>query len=111
SGPFGIQGFRVEAEARDAVVSLEAERPVSAVEIEAYGGPETGALLLRLGEAAPLRLETRQAVPGLVRLRVPAANVMRVTLSPAGTGPVRLLGWSMHHASEWADEQAGARYD
>src|SRR5690606_7775290 len=85
SGAFGIQGFRVEAEARDAVMSLEAALPVSSVEIEAYGGPETGALLLRLGEAAPLRLETRQALPGLVRLRVPAAQVRRITLSPAGT--------------------------
>jgi lysophospholipase L1-like esterase len=107
SGAFGIQGFRVEAEARDAVMSLEAALPVSSVEIEAYGGPETGALLLRLGEAAPLRLETRQALPGLVRLRVPAAQVRRITLSPAGTGVVRLLGWSLHHAGEGA----GARYD
>ena len=107
AGPFGIQGFRVEAETREAVISLDAALPVSAVEIEAYGGPETGALLLRLGQAAPLRLETRQAVPGLVRLRMPAAHVARVMLSPAGTGPVQLLGWSLHHAGE----RAGARYD
>ncbi|MGB6087212.1 hypothetical protein, partial [Parvibaculum sp.] len=46
SGAFGIQGFRVEAEARDAVMSLAEALPVSSVEIEAYGGPETGALLL-----------------------------------------------------------------
>ncbi len=59
SGPFGIQGFRVSSGDDDATISLRSDNPVSAVEIEAYGGPDTGALLLKLGEAALLKLPTR----------------------------------------------------
>ncbi len=106
SGPFGIQGFRIEASSREAVITLASETPLTGVEIEAHGGPETGAILLHLGEAAPLRLQTRQAEPGYIRFRVPAANVREVRLSPAGTGPVRLLGWAMLKSAK-----PGIRYD
>lgn len=105
-GPFGIQGFRVEAASRDAAITLSSETPLSGVEIEAYGGPEAGAILLTLGNAAPLRLQTRQAEHGYVRFRVPAANVREVKLTPAGTGPVALLGWAMLKPAA-----PGARYD
>ncbi|MEQ8611347.1 MAG: GDSL-type esterase/lipase family protein [Parvibaculum sp.] len=106
SGPFGIQGFRVSSGDDDAIISLRSDNPVSAVEIEAYGGPDTGALLLKLGEAAPLKLPTRQAVPGLVRFRVPAANVHEIRLVPAGTGTVHLLGWAI-----LSPAKPGVRYD
>jgi lysophospholipase L1-like esterase len=106
SGPFGIQGFRVSSGDGDAAVSLRSENPVSAVEIEAYGGPEAGALFLKLGDAAPLKLQTRQAVPGLVRFHVPAAEVHDVRLAPAGTGVVTLLGWTI-----LSPATPGARYD
>lgn len=105
-GPFGIQGFRVEAASREAAITLSSETPLSGVEIEAYGGPEAGAILLALGNAAPLRLQTRQAEPGYMRFRIPAANVHEVKLSPAGTGPVVLLGWAMLKKAA-----SGARYD
>lgn len=105
-GPFGIQGFRVEAAARKAEIALASDTPLSGIEIEAYGGPETGAILLALGNAAPLRLQTRQAEPGYIRFRVPAANVHEVKLLPAGSGPVVLLGWAMLKPST-----PGARYD
>lgn len=105
-GPFGIQGFRVEASSREAAITLSSETPLSGVEIEAYGGPEAGAILLTLGEAAALRLQTRQPEPGYIRFHVPAANVRQVTLSPAGTGSVRLLGWAALKSAS-----PGARYD
>lgn len=106
SGPFGIQGFRVSSGDARAVVTLKSEAPVSSVVIEAYGGPETGALLLKLGDAAALKLPTRQAVAGLVRFRIPAAGVHDVRLAPAGTGTVRLLGWAI-----LSPAAPGVRYD
>ena len=106
SGPFGIQGFRVEGSAREAAITLASDTPLSGISIEAYGGPEAGAILLRLGEAAALRLQTRQVEPGYIRFHVPAANVGEVRLSPAGTGPVRLLGWAVEKAA-----LPGVRYD
>lgn len=106
AGPFGLQGFRVEAETREAEISLRSDTPFSGVEIEAYGGPETGAVLVKIGDAAPLRLQTRQAEPGYIRLRVPAAAAVEVRLSPAGSGPVRLLGWGVTK-----EAGPGLRYD
>lgn len=106
SGPFGIQGFRVSSGEGDATILFRSDNPVSAVEIEAYGGPDTGAVLLKLGDAAPLKLQTRQPVPGLVRFHVPAADVRTLQLMPAGTGVVHLLGWTI-----LSPGAPGARYD
>lgn len=105
-GVFGIQGFRVEAAAREAEIALVSEEPLTGIEVEAYGGPEAGAFMLRLGNAAPLRLQMRQAEPGYLRFHVPAANVHEVKLSPAGTGPVVLLGWATLKQAA-----PGVRYD
>ncbi len=93
-GPFGISGFRVSASGPAARIAFEAETPFDEVEIEAYGGPETGSLLLTLGAAAPLKLSTRATEEGVVFLRVPAAHLRDAVLTPAGDGPVVLLGWS-----------------
>ncbi|WP_407950097.1 GDSL-type esterase/lipase family protein [Parvibaculum sp.] len=106
SGPFGIQGFRVSGSDTSAVLTLHAEQPLTRIEIDAYGGPDTGALLLKLGDAAALKLQTRQDAPGLVRLSVPAANVHDVRLSPAGGGAVHLLGWNA-----FSSASPGVRYD
>ena len=106
SGPFGIQGFRIEAASREAVLTLSSEEPVSGIELEVYGGPEAGAILLTLGRAAALRLQTRQPEPGYIRFRVPAANVREIRLSPAGTGSVTLLGWTALKSAS-----PGTRYD
>src|SRR3989338_1168129 len=46
SGPFGIQGFRVSGSDASAVMTLRSEQPLTRIEIDAYGGPDTGALLL-----------------------------------------------------------------
>lgn len=107
-GPFGIQGFRAAADDPDAVMTMSAAEPIAALTLEIAGGPDTGAVMLRLGEAAPFRLSTRRAEPGLVRLTVPAA-ANRATLWPAGNGPVHLLGWSVAHAVH--DGRPGVRYD
>lgn len=104
-GPFGMSGFRIEARDAGAEVSLVSEHAIGAVEIEAYGGPDTGALLLTLGQAAPLTLPTKSEKPGVVFLRVPAAGVREVRLQVAGNGPVGLLGWTM------AGTGPGFRYD
>lgn len=104
-GPFGISGFRIEARDANAQVSLTSEHAIGAVEIEAYGGPDTGALVLTLGQAAPLTLPTKTDKLGVVFLRVPAAGVHEVRLQVKGNGPVRLLGWSM------AGTSPGFRYD
>lgn len=106
AGPFGLQGFRIEAEAREAEIFLRSETPFSGIEIETHGGPETGAFLLKIGDAAPLRLQTRQPEPGYIRFRVPAAEATEVRLSPAGSGPVRLLGWGVTK-----EAPPGLRYD
>lgn len=106
SGPFGIQGFRVTGSDVAATIALRSEIAVSAVEIDAYGGPDKGPILLKIGDAAPLRLDTRRAEPGLVRLRVPAANAHDIRLSPAGLGPVTLLGWTI-----LSPASHGMRYD
>ncbi|MDO8288428.1 MAG: GDSL-type esterase/lipase family protein [Parvibaculum sp.] len=105
AGPFGIAGFRIEASNATARISLVSDTPVDGVEIEAYGGPQSGSLSLTLGNAAPLRLSTRRATPGVVFLRLPAAQVRDVVLMPQGDGPVTLLGWSMLKSG------AGLRYD
>lgn len=105
TGPFGIQGFRVSGEAPEAVMTLEAANPFSRIELELYGGPDTGAVLLKIDDAAALKLSTRMAEPGLLRLTVPASAAHRVTLRPAGTGPVHVLGWAT------GNSRAGARYD
>ncbi|MGB5948118.1 MAG: GDSL-type esterase/lipase family protein [Parvibaculum sp.] len=94
-GPFGLQGYRVSSGDARAEMTIEAERDFSMVEIDTAGGPETGALLLQIDGSAPLRLVTGSDGPGLVQLRVPAASAHRLTLSPAGDGPVRLLGWAL----------------
>lgn len=106
SGPFGIQGFRVSGSDTSAVMTLHAEHPLTRVEIDAYGGPDTGAMLLQLGDAAALKLQTRRDAPGLVRLSVPAANVQDVRLSPAGGGAVHILGWNFASSAS-----PGVRYD
>lgn len=111
AGPFGIAGFRVEASNAAARIALVSDTPVDSVEIEAYGGPQSGSLLLTLGKAAPLKLSTRQATPGLVFLRIPAAQVRDLVLSPQGDGPVTLLGWSMLKANAGPKAGAGLRYD
>lgn len=106
SGPFGMQGFRVSGSDASAVMTLHAEHPLTRVEIDAYGGPDTGAMLLKLGDAAALKLQTRRDAPGLVRLSVPAANVHDVRLSPAGGGAVHILGWTFASSAS-----PGVRYD
>jgi lysophospholipase L1-like esterase len=108
AGPFGVEGFRVSSASAAAEMVLETQKEIGAVEIEAGGGPEAGSLLLQLDGAAPLRLSTRASMPGLVRLRVPAAAAHRVTLSPAGDGPVTLFGWAMLAGPE---AHGGIRYD
>ncbi|MCE9649144.1 MAG: hypothetical protein K8R18_05890 [Parvibaculum sp.] len=105
AGPFGIEGFRVSSGKPEAEIALETQHDIGAVEIDAAGGPNSGSLLLTIGDAAPLRLSTRLSPAGLVRLRVPAAAAHRVRLSPAGDGPVRLLGWAMPSG------KPGIRYD
>jgi lysophospholipase L1-like esterase len=107
-GPYGLQGFRASAERPDAVFVARAERAFASVTLDVAGGPDTGAIALKIGDAAPLRLATRQAAPGFIRLTVPAANVQEIRLSPAGTGPVHLLGWSVAYANEGGP---GLRYD
>lgn len=107
-GPFGIQGFRATADDPDAVMTMSAAEPIVTLTLEVAGGPDTGAVMLRLGDAAPFRLPTRRAEPGLVRLTVPAA-ASRAALWPAGNGPVHLLGWSVAHAV--SDGRPGVRYD
>lgn len=106
-GPFGISGFRVEAANAAARILLESEIEIGVVEVEAYGGPHSGSLLLQLDDAAPLRLSTRRATPGVVFLRVPAAQVHRVALSPMGNGTLSLLGWAMLSGRA----HPGLRYD
>ncbi|MDO8838112.1 MAG: hypothetical protein Q7V31_04230 [Parvibaculum sp.] len=107
-GPFGLQGFRATADGHDAVMTLAADAPFAAVTLEVAGGPDTGAVMLKLGDAAPFRLSTRRAAPGLVRLTVPAA-ASRAALWPAGNGPVHLLGWSVAFAPHKG--RPGVRYD
>jgi len=104
-GPFGISGYRIETADGDAEISLVSDHDLGAVEIEAYGGPETGAILLTLGTAAPLKLQTKSEQPGPVFLRVPAGGAREVRLRVAGEGQVRLLGWTMEGRSP------GFRYD
>ena len=105
TGPFGIQGFRVSGAASEAVMTIEAAEPFSRIELELYGGPETGAVLLKIGDAAALKLSTRMAEAGLLRLTIPASAAHRATLRPAGTGPVHVLGWAV------GNKGAGVRYD
>lgn len=95
TGLFGLQGYRVSSGDPRAEMTIEAERDFSMVVIDAAGGPETGTLLVQIDGAAPLRLVTRSDRPGLVQLRVPAAAAHRLTLRPAGDGPVSLLGWAL----------------
>lgn len=107
-GPFGLQGFRATADRHDAVMTMTALEPFVSVTLEVAGGPDTGAVMLKLGDAAPFRLSTRRAERGLVRLTVPAA-ASRAVLWPAGPDPVHLLGWSVAHAGE--ADRPGIRYD
>ena len=106
-GPFGISGFRAEASSPDARMELTTSHDLVTVEIEAYGGPDSGSFYLTLGNAASLRLTTRRSIPGVVFLRVPAAKVHEVALKPVGDGVVTLLGWSMLGSSD----HPGLRYD
>lgn len=93
-GIFGVEGFRLEATSADASINLESNTAFTHVTLDFHGGPDTGAVYLRLDGAAPLRLETRQSKPGFLRLHVPAASAHHAYLAPVGTGEVRLLGWS-----------------
>ena len=106
SGPFGIQGFRASSADKNAVMGVHSESAVSRVVIDVYGTPHSGALLLKLGNAASLKLSTRRDVPGLIQLSVPAANVHEVRLMPAGTGDVHVLGWNFLSSGS-----PGMRYD
>lgn len=96
-GPFGIQGFRMASgnpASRMTLKRVDGET-IRTVTLEVAGGPDSGALLLTLGTAGPLKLETRQAKEGLLRLQVPAADVREMTLRPYGNGPIRVLGWAV----------------
>lgn len=106
SGPFGIQGFRASSDDREAVMSVHSEAPVSGVVVDVYGTPYSGALLLKLGDGAALKLQTRRDFAGLLQLTVPAADVHDVHLMPAGTGEVHVLGWSFRTSAS-----PGVRYD
>jgi lysophospholipase L1-like esterase len=112
-GPFGMTGYRAEATSSDAVMVLTSPHDIGGIEIEAYGGPDGGSVMLTLGHAAALRLSTRAARAGPVFLNVPAANVHEVSLRLAGDGPVRLLGWSMFagRAPDGEKRRPGVRYD
>lgn len=105
SGAFGIQGFRVSGDTSSAVMTLEADAPFTGVTLDLYGGPDTGAVLLKIDGAAVLKLHTRMHAPGLLQLSVPASAARRLVLRPAGTGPVHLLGWAITRAG------SGVRYD
>lgn len=107
SGPFGLQGFRASASATDAVVTLASDDPFSRVTLDLYGGPDMGALLLKLDDAAALKLQTRMPEPGFLQLSIPAAAARRLHLRPAGTGPIHLLGWAVWNETN----KAGVRYD
>lgn len=104
-GPFGVEGFRTSSASRSAEIVLQTPHDINVIEIDAAGGPASGSLLLTIDAAAPLRLSTRAAPSGLVRLHVPAASAHRVVLAPAGDGPVALLGWAM------LTGKPGIRYD
>ncbi len=104
-GPFGLQGYRVSSGDGAAEMAIVAEEAIGAVEIDAVGSPASGALLLQIDGAAPLRLVTRAEKEGLVQLRVPAAEARRVVLKPAGDGVVTLLGWT------FLTGKTGIRYD
>lgn len=106
SGIFGIQGFRADSEDRAAVMSLRSEAPVSRIIIDVYGTPHSGAFFLQIGDAAALKLQTKQEAPGFLQLSVPAAGADEVRLSPAGTGVVHILGWTLLSSAS-----PGARYD
>ncbi|MCF8470246.1 MAG: hypothetical protein K9G30_05635 [Parvibaculum sp.] len=105
AGPFGFQGFRASAADPDALMTLDVEAPFSRITLDLYGGPGSGALLLKLDDAAAFTLRTRRQTPGLIRLSVPAAAARRVRLSPAGGGPIHLLGWSVENG------EGRVRYD
>ena len=104
-GPFGLQGYRVSGRDPGAVMTIETEAATGEIEIDAMGAPASGALLLTIDGAAPLRLRTRAAKEELVQLSVPAAAAHRIALSPAGDGEVTLLGWAM------LTGKRGVRYD
>lgn len=104
-GPFGLQGYRASSGDGRAEMAIVAEETIGAVEIDAVGGPASGALMLQIDGAAPLRLVTRAREEGLVQLRVPAAEARRVVLKPAGDGAVTLLGWTLFTG------RPGIRYD
>lgn len=104
-GPFGLQGYRASSGDGNAEMAIVAEETIGAVEIDAVGGPTSGALMLQIDGAAPLRLVTRTRKEGLVQLRVPAAEARRVVLKPAGDGVVTLLGWTL------LTGKPGIRYD
>lgn len=104
-GPFGVAGFRVSSANAGSEIVLQTAHEIDGVEIDVAGGPMSGSLLLRIGDAAPLRLSTRVSPAGLVRLSVPAAAAHRVALTPAGDGPVALLGWALPTG------KPGIRYD
>lgn len=105
TGPFGLQGYRISSAAAGSRMTIDADDTIAAVEIDAVGGPASGALTLQIDGAAPLRLVTRAEKEGLVRLRVPAADARRLVLKPAGDGVVTLLGWTL------ISGKPGIRYD
>jgi len=108
-GAFGLQGFRATADGHSATITMNAVEPFSSLTLELVGGPDTGTVMLAFGDAAPFRLPTRRAEPGLLRLTLPADETRRAVLWPAGNGPVHLLGWSV--ARNVAGAGPGMRYD
>ncbi len=100
-GMLGVAGMSVESSSTTSLGWVQTTRSnpqgqhVSRFEVQYLLQPEGGNLDLTVDSAAPVRVSTRGATgPGMTVLKVPDGP-HRLTVQPAGDGPVRLLGVNM----------------
>lgn len=106
-GPYGLQGFRVSASAREALMSLALapEKKADEMLLQLVARPGGGGMLVTLGDAPPMQIETSAEKQRLMQIRLPLNGARKLTLQPAGNGEVMLLGWSL------APSEAKLRFD
>ncbi|MEO3433371.1 GDSL-type esterase/lipase family protein [Inquilinus sp. CAU 1745] len=96
AGIFGLSGFRAETGRAGAAMVLTAtgDAGFDRAAVDILRQPAGGALIARIDDGPPTRIETAGTGTGWIDIPTPPDS-RTLTLETAGDGPVSLLGWSV----------------
>lgn len=98
-GPFGINGYLVESDSAEEVItlSMRGTETFQTVEIEYLAGRKGGSFTVQVNKQVIRTISTRSRRPGMARAVIQAPRgAWFIAIRPKGDGMVRLLSWSTY---------------